>query len=115
MTPDKLGNKSILQKSILSGRPRWLTPVILATWRVEIWRILVQDQSGQKTHKISSELMARLSGSWISSQLLHKVQTGGAGVQPYLGIQGDPALKITNVKRRMGLKWQSDCLARSRP
>jgi hypothetical protein len=35
-------------------RRRWLTPVILAPWEAEIWRIIVQGQSGQIVHKTTS-------------------------------------------------------------
>jgi hypothetical protein len=40
------------ENSAPAGR-RWLTPVILATQEVEIRRILVQSQSGQKFTRLS--------------------------------------------------------------
>jgi hypothetical protein len=33
----------------------WLTSIILATWEIEIRRILVQTQSGQKVHENPSQ------------------------------------------------------------
>jgi hypothetical protein len=34
-----------------SVRCWWFTPVILATWEAEIWRIIVSGQFRQKVHK----------------------------------------------------------------
>jgi hypothetical protein len=38
-------------KEWIGGWAQWLSPVIPAIWKVEIRRIVVQGQPGQKTHK----------------------------------------------------------------
>jgi hypothetical protein len=39
------------KKKVVLGRCQWLTPIILATWEDEIWRIMVRGQPRQKVLK----------------------------------------------------------------
>jgi hypothetical protein len=47
------------QEFILFARCQWLTLVILATWKTEIRKIMVQGQPGQIAHKIPSPKITR--------------------------------------------------------
>jgi hypothetical protein len=49
---------------MLLARYWWLMPVILATWKAEIRRIAVQDQSGQIVHKPPSPKKYRVKMGW---------------------------------------------------
>jgi hypothetical protein len=69
--------KTIASDFIISWA-RWLNPVVLATWEMEIGKIVVQDQPGQKVHKIPSQ--QKKQGVVVCSchpQILRKAQIGG--------------------------------------
>jgi hypothetical protein len=52
----------------------WLTPIILAMWEVEIWRIMVQTQPRQKVRETTSQPMAE----HLSSPATWDAQIGGS-------------------------------------
>jgi hypothetical protein len=57
---------------------QWLIPVILATQEVEIWRIMVWGQLGQKVYETQTELITGHGDTHLSSLLLQEtvVHTG---------------------------------------
>jgi hypothetical protein len=61
--------KKVQIKTTMSAGHKWLTPVIIATWEVEIGRIKVRGQSKQKVLKTSSQPITGHSGTCLSSQL----------------------------------------------
>jgi hypothetical protein len=55
------------------GQAWWFIPAILATWEVEIKRIVAQGQFGQKVHKTPYQPIKVGCGSiYLSSQLRRK-------------------------------------------
>jgi hypothetical protein len=51
-------------------RSQWFTPIILATWEVEIWRIVVQNQLEQKVRAIPFQPIKTVHGGiLLSSQI----------------------------------------------
>jgi hypothetical protein len=87
-------------------------PIILATWEVEIWGIMVQGQSGQIVSKATSQpIKAECSGTYLSSQLLGKLQKKAHGPGQH-GHKERPYLKIIKAKRAGGIPQAVEHLSR---
>jgi hypothetical protein len=58
----------VMYKNVHWAGRQWLTPVILATWEVQIRRIRVQGQFRQRVHESPSQPMSGHDGLCLSSQ-----------------------------------------------
>jgi hypothetical protein len=63
----------------------WLLPVILAAWAVEIRRIMIQGQPGQKLHKIPSQPIAVCGSTCLLSHTSRRSRSEGSWFQAILG------------------------------
>jgi hypothetical protein len=77
----------------------WLKPIILATWEVEIGRIMIQGQPRQKVSKTPSQPMTGYGGTCLSFQLCWKAQVGRSWFQADPGTKQEPISKIINAKK----------------
>jgi hypothetical protein len=91
-------HKNLLKSNILSW-VWWLTLVILATQEVEIGRISVQGQLGQKLCETPSQ--SRSWTWWYISVIptTQKTSTGGAQFRPARDIKARPYLKNSGSKK----------------
>jgi hypothetical protein len=60
---------------------RWLTSAILATQEVEVGRIEIHGQLGQKVRKTPSQPISWAGAMYLLSQLLGRHKTGGKNKQ----------------------------------
>jgi hypothetical protein len=98
----------------IGGWAWWFTPVVLATWEVEIGRIEIPGQLGQKFLETPFQPIKRWCAS-VNLDYLGSINRRIAIVQACLGIKQDPVSKVIKAKAEwaggMVLESPSECEA----